>query len=989
MFSAIDDLHMVSKDLDNGSAEYRVDPNFVPVGPVTEKRGRRTVHLEAQKPVVAVATLIGQQIAAMTQVLPDGDPLLAKLDAKLLLLKQPRRIPDGTRGHSAGIPAIIGPIQKALCMHEAVALSKLPPEKMRKSKIVDNLLGYPVKSSSPRTREERFGLTQYRDEVQITEFYAPAGEVVTIDFSDAPELIGKGHFVHINVENPYNYHSELCFERPPLMQKSFPIDKATVKIASPVGGIIYIRYRPPERTETAESGKHMEEAQAAAMMGVAGEAEKVFATITGAVRYPCFVSGKHNNQDFAAMLSEYPGYKIAAICKNVWVDVPRVSIERSGLADIEVWAAMFDSSYGKACEVGPSVIARTRRLTDILIPGVEPGYPTRMGRMSTVGVGSKISDLTADAGMTAHKVGHVLFGSNYAWARALGTHVEFRANQMPAYENYKTGLGPGARGGSEGVSDIRTVKIRGEKVPYHAYDPHDIIQTLSTYLTTPNHNYFTRPDGVSDEEMHAGKESGVSHGIFLYCKWQYDYSGMNGIDVWGKMNKDFADDIRALRDDDPGTNPRFRLHKGDAQVHAQDHIIRWADICGYNLTPYFEVFGFTITDETRNHPIVKKAQPWLPLGSRYFNRSEVVAKNTPAVFDFNQSDDRGMTLALTSKARAVVPEFLGIAKQPAFGQLKESSDNVYTYAPNRDAQGRDSFAYRVRHPETRQEQTFTVYIDVVGPAEILHPDDALRLYGHGALAEVLQVGASEGTSGKKKGKKRQKASDRFADSPGERVTVLKSRIMPQSFKTRLVGDTVRVRAYLQAPESGEYTFWVRAKGGADLRMNTKGPDPAGAMLLSKATSGKAGPINLEKGERYYMALYKSGGGEAAVAWSRRANALGPEENIPERYLIPVGKPISIIPIDDVAQTVANRPLIIDALGNDKDHRFADPSNRECLHIHYVGQTENGKTELISNNQKIKYTPNPGFRGTDKFQYGIQSRTYRDSMQVGSVTVNVK
>jgi hypothetical protein len=93
--------------------------------------------------------------------------------------------------------------------------------------------------------------------------------------------------------------------------------------------------------------------------------------------------------------------------------------------------------------------------------------------------------------------------------------------------------------------------------------------------------------------------------------------------------------------------------------------------------------------------------------------------------------------------------------------------------------------------------------------------------------------------------------------------------------------------------------------------------------------------------------------------------------------------------EDVAHTVANKPLTIDALGNDRDHRFADPSNRECLHIHYVGQTENGKTELINHNQQIKYTPNPGFRGTDKLQYGIQSETYRDSMQVGSVTVSVK
>jgi len=207
MFGAIDDLHMVAKDRDNSSLEFKVDPNFAPVGPISEKRGRKTVHMVAQKPVIAVATLIGQQIAAMTQVLPDGDPLLAKLDAKLRFLKQPRDIPEGTKGYQPGVPAIMGPIQKALCLHEAITLSKLPPQQIKKSMIVDSLLGYPVRPSTPRTEKETFELTKYRDEVQITEFYAPAGEVVAVDFSDTPELIGKGHWIHINVENPYNYAS--------------------------------------------------------------------------------------------------------------------------------------------------------------------------------------------------------------------------------------------------------------------------------------------------------------------------------------------------------------------------------------------------------------------------------------------------------------------------------------------------------------------------------------------------------------------------------------------------------------------------------------------------------------------------------------------------------------------------------------------------------------------------------------------------------------
>ena len=80
-------------------------------------------------------------------------------------------------------------------------------------------------------------------------------------------------------------------------------------------------------------------------------------------------------------------------------------------------------------------------------------------------------------------------------------------------------------------------------------------------------------------------------------------------------------------------------------------------------------------------------------------------------------------------------------------------------------------------------------------------------------------------------------------------------------------------------------------------------------------------------------------------------------------------------------------MIIDVLNNDLDFRFADASNTECLQVSFAGQVAQGKTEIIED-RRIRFTPDPGFTGIAKFQYAVQSITYRDRMRVGSVTVNV-
>lgn len=989
MFEAIDALHAVSVDGDNSGVKYIKSPNYVAEAGMDE--------------AVAVATMIGQQIFTMTQVLPDDHPYRRQLDEKLNYLKA-----------SSG-RVVKGPIQKGLCMHEAVTQFKRPPDQIEKSRIADEFVGWPVTDKHPRLQAETFELTLGRDSTQITEFYAPAGETVTLDFSASPDVIGKGYNVHINVENSYHFFSELNYYRPPLFQQVVAIDRPIVKIASPYGGVIYIRYGAAASESEMKGGSVAEkDARAAAqMLGEGLDLKERLATISGAVRYPCFISGKHNNEDWERMLKEYPGYKVAGICRNVWIDIPRVHVEEFALEDIETWAMQFDCSYGRSFEVGPSIKTRTTRLTDICIPGREPGMPTRMGRMSSIDTAKcSIASVESGAGMTAHKVGHGMFGGKYAWARAIGTGTEFRANQMKWYEEYKKGV-PGTRNSM--------CKIGADKdgITFHPYDVYSIIRAFGKFFEEQDGDYFSVE--YDDAAIHTGAVAGgkgAPHLPFLYCKWMYDFGGMPGVNVWAQMNKDFANDIKAEKDDDPNTKAQYPLRNGDAHVHAEDHAVRWAQISGYNIIPYFEIFGFNISSKVKNMAIIKQSQDWLPMGSTYFNRPAELVKNTSITFDFTHAGDGGMTVALGRNRKLITPELLGIVTKPQFGSFKQTTSGIYEYTPKKDFAGRDLFEYKVRHPDTGQELIVPVYLQVLGIGETLDPDKALELYGRGALVEVYQKKENGNLvdvkrKGKKRGGKKKSGTKSTEDSSLMNFATLSETMVPQMSQLSIQGfeskagvmGFARIRAYLEVPESGEYTFWVASYSDAILRMNTSGHDPAGAKIILEAERGptfpqiftnmdgepnKTKPISLQKGKRYYVDLARAGSSRAGLwlGWSRNADADAPDEVVPNQYLIPAGRHMAMVPVDDEITVKVGESILISPLDNDLDHRFADSSNTRCLQVSFVGQAAIGTTERVGTRQ-IRYTPSPGFIGTEKFQYAIQSSTFRDRIRVGSITVHVK
>ena len=83
--------------------------------------------------------------------------------------------------------------------------------------------------------------------------------------------------------------------------------------------------------------------------------------------------------------------------------------------------------------------------------------------------------------------------------------------------------------------------------------------------------------------------------------------------------------------------------------------------------------------------------------------------------------------------------------------------------------------------------------------------------------------------------------------------------------------------------------------------------------------------------------------------------------------------------DDAATTVLDTPVEIDVLDND-----TDPEN-DPLTVVSVGEPENGTAEIISGD-RIRYTPDDDFIGTDTFDYTIDDG--KGGQDTGTVTVVV-
>jgi hypothetical protein len=216
--------------------------------------------------------------------------------------------------------------------------------------------------------------------------------------------------------------------------------------------------------------------------------------------------------------------------------------------------------------------------------------------------------------------------------------------------------------------------------------------------------------------------------------------------------------------------------------------------------------------------------------------------------------------------------------QPGNGVVTDNGDGTLTYTPNAGYFGSDSFMYNVTDSDGRGNVSAAVNIIVAESQGVLME----TFTGIGGTAVSNLTG-----------------SVNYPESPDE-VAVRSNFEAPSNY---LDNYGVRMRAWLTAPATGSYTFWVASDDNGELWLGTDA-DPTNASLIAsvpgwtsshqwnKYTEQQSDPVTLVEGQVYYIeALMKEGQSldNLAVAWQ------GPgitQQVIPGMYLRPWNVPMA-------------------------------------------------------------------------------------------------
>jgi regulation of enolase protein 1 (concanavalin A-like superfamily) len=124
----------------------------------------------------------------------------------------------------------------------------------------------------------------------------------------------------------------------------------------------------------------------------------------------------------------------------------------------------------------------------------------------------------------------------------------------------------------------------------------------------------------------------------------------------------------------------------------------------------------------------------------------------------------------------------------------------------------------------------------------------------------------------------------FPDGPNVDGSPLQGEVLTQLFEgTAAQGDNYgsMMQGFLEAPQTGAYTFWIASDDGSELWLSTD-TNPGNAQKICNVSGSvgsrswtsqsnqKSGPINLVRGQQYFVrVLHKEGGGgdHVAVGWT--------------------------------------------------------------------------------------------------------------------------
>ena len=383
-------------------------------------------------------------------------------------------------------------------------------------------------------------------------------------------------------------------------------------------------------------------------------------------------------------------------------------------------------------------------------------------------------------------------------------------------------------------------------------------------------------------------------------------------------------------------------------------LIRFSQATGYDLRSYMVgTWGLTVSAAANTTMDGLALPDWMPAVGGILSDSfdKDVAKTINVVAGALSYDSIATLTGVTNGSN---------------GTVVNNGNGTLTYTPNTGFDGIDEFTYTIT---SSTGAAFTQTLKIVSS-------------NHGVLMETFNnitgTSVSDLTGNAK-----------YPASPDATATVTSF----ESPSNSADNYGLRMRAYIEAPATGNYTFWIASDDSGELHLSTDTTQANASLIASvngytssqqwdKYASQKSVEIALIAGQKYYIeALMKEGGGgdNLAVGWSGPGIS-GPTV-IDGQYLKVFGSSLNTNPVAVNDVLVTNQDVVgsIDPRVNDTD------ADSDPLTVTAVTQGTNGSVTFTGT--QVTYTPNTGYSGADTFTYTISDGNGGSDTATISVTVN--
>ncbi|GAB2480078.1 hypothetical protein GCM10027082_33770 [Comamonas humi] len=349
---------------------------------------------------------------------------------------------------------------------------------------------------------------------------------------------------------------------------------------------------------------------------------------------------------------------------------------------------------------------------------------------------------------------------------------------------------------------------------------------------------------------------------------------------------------------------------------------------------------------------------------------------------------------------------------PANGTVTMNEDGTYTYTPNPNYVGEDSFTYQVCLPPDPQDDpnlcdTATVKITVNGGEITTAPDQASTPHGEPVTIDVVGNDSSSGTA-------LDRSSTKLQDEPAHGSVTCDAngctytpdedfsgvddftyQICDSNSPTpSCATETVTVKVGPKAVDDEEKTKVNTPLNDSVTPNDVYGPD----AQFTKTSDPANGTVTMNADGTYTYTPNENFVGEDSFTYevcmpadvaspgpllllAARAKAEGELCSTATVKITIVGGDVIAEP--DTASTPHDTPIAIDVARNDS----SDGSPLDKASTKVVDQPANGTVTCDANG--CTYTPKPGFSGEDKFSYQIcDSSSPTASCDTAEVTVQV-